>query len=163
MKKKKTTPEEALGGILLAVVFLSATFQVLNRFILHLSAPWTEELCRYAFIWIAMIGIANGVKRGTHLNVNLIDGALSPRAKTILNVVLDLVFFALMIYMLKISVDYLARVAKYGTKSVGLGIKMWIVYLILPVFSGLTILRLIEKYVRMFRNRDAGEEEGEDK
>lgn len=157
--KKKDTFEEILGGILMALIFLCATFQVLNRFMLHLSAPWTEELCRYAFIWIAFLGIANGVKRGTHLNVDLIDGVLPKKAKAVLDVVLDAAFLLLMGYMLKISVDYLTRVARFGTLSVGLKIPMWIVYSILPLFTILTMVRLVEKYVRKLKNRKS--EEGE--
>mgnify|MGYP006072920993 CR=1 FL=1 len=159
MNKKKYTAEELLGGILMAVIFLSATFQVLNRFIFQLSAPWTEELCRYAFIWIALLGIANGVKRDSHLNVDLIDNFLSPKAKNILGSILDIVFLALMGYMFVISMEYLMRVASYGTKSVGLGIPMWIVYLVLPLFSILTVVRLVEKYVRKMVHKDSKEME----
>ena len=159
MNKKKYTAEELLGGILMAVIFLSATFQVLNRFIFRLSAPWTEELCRYAFIWIALLGIANGVKRDSHLNVDLIDNFLSPKAKNILGLILDIVFLALMGYMFVISTEYLMRVASYGTKSVGLGIPMWIVYLVLPLFSILTVVRLVEKYVRKMVHKDSKEME----
>ena len=159
MNKKKYTAEELLGGILMAVIFLSATFQVLNRFIFRLSAPWTEELCRYAFIWIALLGIANGVKRDSHLNVDLIDNFLSPNAKNILGLILDIVFLALMGYMFVISTEYLMRVASYGTKSVGLGIPMWIVYLVLPLFSILTVVRLVEKYVRKMVHKDSKEME----
>lgn len=157
--KKKDTFEEVLGGILMAVIFLSATFQVLNRFALHFSAPWTEELCRYAFIWIAFLGISNGVKRGTHLNVNLIENVLPKKAIAVLDVVLDAVFLLLMCYMFKISLDYLMKVARYGTQSVGLKIPMWIVYMILPLFSTLTVARLVEKYMRKLSKRKS--EEGE--
>lgn len=159
--KKNDTFEEALGGILMAVIFICATFQVLNRFILHFSAPWTEELCRYAFIWIAFLGIANGVKRGTHLNVNLIESLLPKRAVAVLDMVLDVVFLLLMGYMCKVSLDYLMRVAQYGTLSVGLKIPMWIVYLILPLFSALTIVRLVEKYVRKLAESKRKSKEGE--
>ncbi len=158
--KKKDTLEETLGGILMAVIFICATFQVINRFLLHFSAPWTEELCRYAFIWIAFLGIANGVKRGTHLNVNLIEDLLPKKVITVLNVALDAVFLALMGYMFKISLDYLAKVARYGTLSVGLKIPMWIVYLILPLFSALTALRLVEKYVRKLTENKRENKEG---
>ena len=157
--KKKDTFEEILGGILMAVIFLCATFQVLNRFMLHSSAPWTEELCRYAFIWVAFLGVANGVKRGTHLNVDLIDSVLPKKVKAVLDVVLDAAFLLLMAYMLKISIDYLMRVARYGTVSVGLKIPMWIVYSILPLFTTLTMVRLVVKYVRKLINRKKGEGE----
>ena len=157
--KKKDTFEEILGGILMVVIFLCATFQVLNRFVLHFSVPWTEELCRYAFIWVAFLGVANGVKRGTHLNVDLIDSVLPKKVKAVLDVVLDAAFLLLMAYMLKISIDHLMRVARYGTVSVGLKIPMWIVYSILPLFTTLTMVRLVEKYVRKLINRKKGEGE----
>ena len=157
--KKKDTFEEILGGILMVVIFLCATFQVLNRFVLHFSVPWTEELCRYAFIWVAFLGVANGVKRGTHLNVDLIDSVLPKKVKAVLDVVLYAAFLLLMAYMLKISIDYLMRVARYGTVSVGLKIPMWIVYSILPLFTTLTMVRLVEKYVRKLINRKKGEGE----
>ncbi len=146
--------EEILGTILITLIFLSATFQVLNRFIFHLSAPWTEELCRYSFIWLALLGIANGIYRGTHLNVDLIDGFLSPNAKKVLGILLDIVFFLVMLYMFYISIPYLKKTMKYGTKSVGLQIKMWYVYIILPLFSGMAMLRLIQKYFLKFRAKD---------
>lgn len=160
MKKGGTTVEEAVGALLMTVLFLSAAFQVFNRFLFHLSAAWTEEVCRYAFIWIALLGIANGVKRDSHLRVDLIGNVLPARAKAVLDVLLDIVFFLLAAYMFKVSVDYLAKVYRFGTKSVGLGVKMWIVYLILPLFSGMTMLRMVEKYVRRLRNRRSGTEEG---
>ena len=34
---------------------------------------------------------------------------------------------------------------------------MWIVYLILPLFSALTIVRLVEKYVRKLARSKEGE------
>ena len=159
MKKGGTTIEEAIGALLMTVLFLCAAFQVFNRFLFHFSAAWTEEVCRYAFIWIALLGIANGVKRDSHLRVDLIDGVLSARAKTVLDVLLDMVFFLLAAYMFKVSLDYLAKVYRFGTKSVGLGLKMWIIYLILPLFSGMTMFRLAEKYVyRLRRKRDEEED-----
>lgn len=148
MKKGGTTIEEVIGALLMTVLFLCAIFQVFNRFLFHFSAAWTEEVCRYAFIWIALIGIANGVKRDSHLCVDLIDGMLPPRARTVLKIFLDAAFFLLMAYMFKISLDYLRKVYQFGTKSVGLGVKMWIIYLVLPIFSGLTMFRLVEKYIR---------------
>ena len=154
MKKNTPTIEEILGTILITVIFLSAAFQVFNRFVLHLSAPWTEELCRYSFIWLALMGIANGIYRGTHLNVDLIDGFLSPGAKKVLAVILDIIFFLVMLYMFWISIPYLQKTMKYGTKSVGLQIKMWYVYLILPLFSGMAMLRLIQKYVLKLTKKD---------
>ena len=92
--------------------------------------------------------------------MNLIEDLLPKKVITVLNVALDAVFLALMGYMFKISLDYLAKVARYGTLSVGLKIPMWIVYLILPLFSALTALRLVEKYVRKLTENKRENKEG---
>ena len=89
--------------------------------------------------------------------MNLIENVLPKKAITVLDVALDAVFLLLMGYMFRISLDYLMKVARYGTLSVGLKIPMWIVYLILPLFSALTIVRLVEKYVRKLARSKEGE------
>ena len=91
---------------------------------------------------------------GHDVNFHVVKGPANPG-----DVVLDVAFLLLMASMLKISIDYLMRVARYGTVSVGLKIPMWIVYSILPLFTTLTMVRLMEKYVRKLINRKKGEGE----
>lgn len=47
-----------LAIALVIIVF----FQVINRFILHIPAPWTEELARYMFVWVSLVGAAKALK-----------------------------------------------------------------------------------------------------
>lgn len=52
---------------LLAIVALAVMGQVTVRFVLtafgiNLSAPWTEEVARYALIWMVFLGAAIGVR-----------------------------------------------------------------------------------------------------
>jgi TRAP-type C4-dicarboxylate transport system permease small subunit len=84
-------------GALAIVVF----FQVLNRFILHIPAPWTEEIARYIFVWTALLGAASGVRRGIHLNVELLQNAVGERFARILVVLshlLTLFFLGVLVH-----------------------------------------------------------------
>lgn len=55
----------ALLIVMVVVVFL----QVIFRFILRASLPWSEELSRYVMVWIAFLGAAIGVRRKSHIGV----------------------------------------------------------------------------------------------
>ncbi|MEG3064878.1 TRAP transporter small permease [Acetomicrobium sp.] len=83
-----------LGG-LSVVVF----FQVINRFILHISAAWTEEIGRYLFVWTSLLGAVSGIRKMAHLNVEFVQNAVGIKFKYILMIVSDilsLLFFVIL-------------------------------------------------------------------
>ena len=44
------------GMILFVILIFACVAQVFFRFVLNNSLSWTEELARYCFIWMHMIG-----------------------------------------------------------------------------------------------------------
>lgn len=58
--------ETALAGGLLFVVFLVVLTQVLMRYGFGWPNPWSEELSRFCFIWLSMLGAALAVERKSH-------------------------------------------------------------------------------------------------
>lgn len=55
-----------------AVLVVPVTLQILSRFTdLVPSYIWTEELARFMFIWMVMIGAMIGVREGTHFEVDV--------------------------------------------------------------------------------------------
>lgn len=63
--------------VMVVVVFL----QVIFRFVLHSSLPWSEELARYLMVWISFLGASIGVKRKSHIGVEFLVSLLPPRWK----------------------------------------------------------------------------------
>ena len=61
--------------LLMVPVFL----QVLSRYVEVVPRYiWTEEMARFAFIWIVMVGSSLAVREGTHFKIDLFPN-LSPR------------------------------------------------------------------------------------
>ena len=81
--------EKLLGALLLALLaffFFSVLYQILNRNIPALpNAYWTEELSRFAFQWMVLLGTAVGVLRNDHFVLEAFPaGSWPSRATTVL-------------------------------------------------------------------------------
>jgi TRAP-type C4-dicarboxylate transport system permease small subunit len=55
-----------------AVLIVPVTLQIVSRYTALIpSWIWTEELSRFLFIWMVMLGAMIGVREGTHFEVDL--------------------------------------------------------------------------------------------
>ena len=50
--------------LLVAGIVLTTMLQVIARFILSISIPWTDELARYLMIWAAYLGLGVAYRKG---------------------------------------------------------------------------------------------------
>lgn len=64
---------QLLLTLLIAVLIVPVTMQVLSRYTgLIPRYIWTEEIARFAFIWMIMVGAGIAVRDGTHFDVDLL-------------------------------------------------------------------------------------------
>ena len=55
-----------------AVLIVPVTLQIVSRYTALIpSWIWTEELSRFLFIWMVMLGAMIGIREGTHFEVDL--------------------------------------------------------------------------------------------
>src|SRR5918912_991173 len=80
-----------------AILIVPVTLQIIARYT-ELIPPWiwTEELSRFLFIWMVMLGAMIGIREGTHFEVDVWPD-LRPRANAFLRIVshLFVLIFAL--------------------------------------------------------------------
>jgi len=77
-----------------AVLIVPVTLQIISRYTALIPAwIWTEELSRFLFIWMIMIGSMVGVREGTHFVVDVLPD-LPPRADAALQIVSNLFVLA---------------------------------------------------------------------
>ena len=79
-----------LAGLLsvsVAILIIPVSLQIFSRYTDLVPAYiWTEEMARFLFIWMIMIGAMLGVREGTHFEVDLWP-QMGPRATALLNIV----------------------------------------------------------------------------
>jgi TRAP-type transport system small permease protein len=75
---------QALLTLLMAVLVVPVAMQVLSRYTgLVPRYIWTEEIARFCFIWVIMIGAMIAVRDGTHFDVDVLPHGRSVRVEAI--------------------------------------------------------------------------------
>ena len=99
-----------LLGISVGVLVVPVTIQMFSRFTQLIPAwIWTEEMARFLFIWMVMLGAMIGVRDASHFDVDVWP-ELKPRANALLRIVS-------MLFVLVFALVFVW----YGTKFVQFG------------------------------------------
>jgi TRAP-type C4-dicarboxylate transport system permease small subunit len=76
-----------LLGVSVAVLIVPVTIQMFSRFTQLIPAwIWTEEMARFLFIWMVMLGAMIGVRDASHFECDVWP-ELKPRANALLRIV----------------------------------------------------------------------------
>ena len=76
-----------LLGASVGILIVPVTIQMISRFTALIPAwIWTEEMARFLFIWMVMLGAMIGVRDGSHFECDVWP-ELKPRANALLHVV----------------------------------------------------------------------------
>jgi TRAP-type C4-dicarboxylate transport system permease small subunit len=96
--------------VTVAVLVVPVAIQILSRHTPWVpSWIWTEEMARFLFIWMIMIGSMVGIRDGAHFDVDLWP-ELAPRANAVLRVVADL----FVLVMALVFIWYGIRFVQFG-------------------------------------------------
>ena len=61
---------ELAAGLLIGAITVLVSIQVFARYVLNDTPPWSEELCRYLFVWASFLGACVAMRRAAHLGVD---------------------------------------------------------------------------------------------
>jgi TRAP-type C4-dicarboxylate transport system permease small subunit len=127
--------------ILSGAVFILVMAQILFRYVIKVSAPWTEEAARYLMIWMALLAAGLAFQKGQHFNIDFVTSRLPAHAQRRISL---LTAFLTSIFILCIII-WGVPFATLGffTVSPGLEITMFLPYLAIPVAGIVMILNLI--------------------
>ncbi|MFK8079805.1 MAG: TRAP transporter small permease [Granulosicoccus sp.] len=141
-----------LTGLLIAALIVPVLMQVLARYTgIIPTYLWTEELAKFIFIWIVMLGSMIAVWEGTHFDVQVMPDASSPLGKLVQQgfVLVMVSVFALL--FARYGIDY----AKFGSiqTSVMMQINLLWIYITVPlagfvwaVFALFRLWQLVDTY-----------------
>jgi C4-dicarboxylate transporter DctQ subunit len=148
--------EEWLIATLLAVMTVITFSQVIARYIFNYSFVWALELVTYLFAWLIFLGMAYGVRVGSHIGVDALVKALGPRGARICGALGALFCIVYSIIIFVGSWQYVDKMYTIGILAQDLPIEQWIPRTVLPLGFGILILRFTELLWRILTGREAG-------
>lgn len=128
--KKNRYLELLTAGLLITMSFIVA-LEVVCRYLLNASLPWSEELSRYLFIWVCFLGVGIAFLRGAHISVDSLARRFPGPARLLLEKTVGILFLA---FALLISFQSLfALPSMIGQESITMGFSLVVVFAALPV------------------------------
>jgi TRAP-type C4-dicarboxylate transport system permease small subunit len=139
-----------IGGLILAIMSGAVCLQVLMRFMGLTGIDGLEEVPRYLFVWLVMIGAASAMQRGQHTVLDYFVNLLGPRGRALVLVLTNAVGIFLFAYLIKLSLVLVPN-AQLQT-SAGLGLSLGWVYAAIPIGSALIILPMLRTILIALRS-----------
>lgn len=140
---------ERLCAALMAAITLVVFLQVLTRYGFRHPFDWPEEVARYLFVWVAMLGAALALERGAHFSIDLATARLPVAAARRLGAAVDALgaVFALVLAHQGALLAWRVR----DQPSAALEISMAWPYAAIPVAAALMALTLARRALRRLR------------
>lgn len=135
------------NGLSFAILISAVLLQVIGR-LTGLSLVWTEEMTRYALLFMVAFGAGLAFRSGDLVNVDVVCEKLPGRAPWVLRLTAALVTAGLALYLLPHAWRYVS-IGKMQT-SPALGLRMdfvhlsvWLLLVFLAIFAVLRVLGML--------------------
>ncbi|RME98453.1 MAG: TRAP transporter small permease [Bacteroidetes bacterium] len=148
--------------ILLVAIFgllvVDVLWQVFGRYVLGQSFSFTEELARFALIWLAILGAAYLNGQREHLAMDFLLRKLKPAEQARRQQVIEVAMLLFALVVMVFGGGNLVYTTLYlGQTSPAMNISLGYVYAIVPV-SGLLIMFYSVYNIQRYRRQSVGEE-----
>ena len=156
MKRFTKIIDDHLEEWILFILFVTAVFsiglQVFMRFVLDSSLSWSEELARYAFIWLIYIAVPYGIKKQRHITLDVIYEVVPNHIKRYMDIVAEILVACFTILLLYYGSIVVSMISQFGQLSPALGLNMVIVYAAAPAGMLLTVIRAVQNVIHHVRD-----------
>jgi TRAP-type transport system small permease protein len=127
-----------LAGLILAVMAGAVFLQVMLRYLGWTGIDGLDEVPRYLFVWLVMLGAAAAMHRGEHTLLGYFRDRLGRRGRALAIIAVNAAGIAFFAYLIKVSFVLVPN-SNFQT-SAGLGLPLSYVYIAVPVGAALIIL-----------------------
>ena len=122
------------GGAMLLTIFL----QVVFRYVIKGSLPWSEEVARYLMIWIGFIGGSLAFRSGEFIGIEVLRIRMSPLFSRVLEISISISLILFLSFLVIVGVEFSLRGAIQ--LSPVLRIKMTYAYMAIPIGAGFCLV-----------------------
>lgn len=133
--------------ILMFLLMVPVCLQIFSSYVPFIPRYiWTEEMARFCFIWIILVGSIIAVREGTHFTVDLFNPSQSKRLLGLSNLVVDLSIVLVALVFLIWGHSFVSSSLMQTSEMAGM--PMVYIYIAWPVAGASWILFLADNLIK---------------
>ena len=156
--KKLNKVLEYILAFLVVVMVVGCFWQIFTRFVLNNASSWTEELLRYALIWLTMLGVPYAYGKEQHISIGFITTTFTKKGSLRNKIFIEILVLFLSAFVL-IAGGIMVTINAVGQLSPAMGIPMQVYYVGAPICGVLMIIYSGERLIRFVKELKETKEE----
>ncbi len=137
--------EDWISGILTFAGLMVIVFGVFLRYVLKAPVTWTDEISRFLIIWGVLIGTSVALRENQHIRVEFFYEMVPTWMKRFIDIFANLFGFLFCVYLVYYGSVLIHQRFVSGQVTVSLGIPLWMIYLIIPLFGLMLGIRFFQR------------------
>ncbi|HZK86288.1 MAG TPA: TRAP transporter small permease [Desulfosporosinus sp.] len=139
---------------------LISFLQVIFRYVLNSSLSWSEELCRYLFVWTVFLGSAVGVFQSKHVSVDIMEKIVPDKIKPYYFLLIHVIVGLFSLFLGYVGLQMAMK--SMTQTSPAMQIPLGYIYLAIPIGCSLMFINAARravmdlKYHKELQNKSAG-------
>lgn len=150
--------ETYAAGTLVVTVTVVVLLQVLMRYLFAHPNPWSEEVSRFCFIWLSLLGASLAVENRAHFRFDQVANGLTHRAKRAVEMGVRAVVLLFALFLIGTGIGLVDLTV--GERSAALNLPFALVYAAVPVSGMLMIIHMLAGWGGGRADARPGEETG---
>jgi len=138
--------EAAVLITLVAVMTVVVFLQVVYRYVLTQPLHWSEELARYLFVWLSILGATLGLQKRGHFGLDFFYRMFPDKGRRFLQFLIYLLMGGVILVILVQGIK-LVQITVLQ-ESPAMGISMGWAYACLPVAAALMTIHLLVIFIK---------------
>ena len=135
-----------IACVLLVIIAVIVNWGVFCRYVLFAPLPWSEQIPKYAMIWMGFLGASVGISRNRHIGFDILVSRLPSMISKIIIFAGRIIILFFLVMMTIYGVSFAFAVG-FSSKAPMLPIPMFYLFLAVPVGGVFMILQTIIRLV----------------
>ncbi|MGI6035212.1 MAG: TRAP transporter small permease [Limnochordia bacterium] len=150
--------------VLLSLMTILVFIATMARYVFFFPITWGEEAARYMMVWLAYIGASAGLKRGSHLGVEVFVSSLPKKWHWALDALRYLIIIVFNVLVIILAAQILRNQKATGQISPALEIPIYYAYAAVPFGIGLMTIGAVQQLIEAVatRNREVVATKGQE-
>ena len=141
---------EAASVMMLVTTIVVVFLAILSRYVFKNPIPWTEEVARFAFIWLVFLGISIAETNQTHFRINFFILKAPKHIQKGVWVFSEIIIFLALLLLLKDGIQFMHM----GSMAVSatLELRLNYIYMALPLAVFLTLFSRLRNVISILQS-----------